>query len=192
LFSGLLAVPTYRIRSASLDDLDDVLALRQEAERWLRERGVEQWTDSWSEHARKLITDNVAASKTFVVQPDGGNQVVATVTLNGPCLDFWTEDDDLGAATYLYKLIVAREASGTGLGDAILNWASQRAHQDGRRWLRIDVWRDNERLQAYYLKRGFEHVRTVYRDWRKSGALFQRTAGSTTSAGDVELVDSAD
>jgi len=73
-------VPTYRIRSASLDDLNDVLALRQEAERWLRERGVEQWTDSWSEHARKLITDNVAASKTFVVQPDGGDQVVATVT----------------------------------------------------------------------------------------------------------------
>lgn len=80
-------MPTYRIRSASLNDLDDVLALRREAERWLRERGVEQWTDPWSEHARRLITDNVASGKTFVVQPDGGDQVVATVTrrLFGPC-----------------------------------------------------------------------------------------------------------
>jgi len=178
----------YRIRRAEAGDLDAILGLRQEAEQWLRERGIEQWTDSWSEHARKLIADNLAAGKTSVVTRDGEDQVVATVTLNGPDLDFWTEADDLDSATYLYKLIVSRSKAGTGLGDAILNWASERAAQDGKRWLRIDVWRDNHGLQDYYLKRGFHHVRTVHRDWRKSGALFQREAGSIAPATATELL----
>lgn len=186
-------MPRYRIRPAVQKDLDDVLALRRAAERWLRERGVEQWTDSWSDHARKLIADNLAAGKTWVITPDDNDgdvdQVVATVTLNGPDRDFWDPTDDPDDASYLYKLIVARHTAGTGLGDAILNWASQRAADHGNRWLRIDVWRDNQALQDYYLRRGFNHVRTVHRDWRKSGALFQREAGTTTPAGDVEIID---
>lgn len=180
----------YRLRPAVHDDLASILNLRQEAERWLRERGVEQWTDSWSEHARKLIATNLAEGKTYVIAAeDDPDRITATVTLNGPDLDFWTEDDDLESASYLYKLIVSREAAGSGLGDAILNWASERAAASGKRWLRIDVWRDNHGLQGYYLKRRFEHVRTVERDWRKSGAIFQRPAGSVTPTLGVELLD---
>jgi hypothetical protein len=40
--------------------------------------------------------------------------------------------------------------------------------------LRLDAWRTNEALHAYYRKAGFQHVRTVEYPHRGSGALFQR------------------
>jgi hypothetical protein len=38
------------------------------------------------------------------------------------------------------------------------------------------VWTTNERLQHYYLREGFTHVRTVVLAHNPSGALFQRPA----------------
>jgi hypothetical protein len=40
----------------------------------------------------------------------------------------------------------------------------------------VDVWTANERLQHYYLRQGFTHVRTVVLAHNPSGALFQRPA----------------
>jgi hypothetical protein len=40
--------------------------------------------------------------------------------------------------------------------------------------LRLDVWRDNARLQNYYLAEGFEHVRTEAPSHRLSGWMAQR------------------
>lgn len=75
------------------------------------------------------------------------------------------------------------------LGDAILNWASLRAAAAGKKWIRLDTRRDNTGLHRYYLRRGFEHVRTVFPPrWRtESGALFQRPAGSVTETPSVAL-----
>jgi hypothetical protein len=42
--------------------------------------------------------------------------------------------------------------------------------------LQVDVWTTNERLQHYYLRQGFSHVRTVVLPHNPSGALFQRPA----------------
>ncbi|CAM5431654.1 hypothetical protein STANM309S_04961 [Streptomyces tanashiensis] len=33
--------------------------------------------------------------------------------------------------------------------------------EPGAKWLRLDAWTTNKDLQAYYLRQGFEHVRTV-------------------------------
>jgi len=44
------------------------------------------------------------------------------------------------------------------------------------RWLRVDVWTTNERLQHCYLEQGFSDVRTVVLPHNPSGALFQRPA----------------
>jgi predicted N-acetyltransferase YhbS len=168
-------VSTYRIRLAVDSDLDAVIGLRTEAEQWLRERGIAQWTSEFYAHSRGLLSESVAAGAAWVVE-DGG-RVVATVTLNGPDMDFWTEADDLDSAQYLGKLIVARSHANRDLGDAIMNWASVRAEQDGKTWLRLDCRRDNTGLHRYYQLRGWIHVRTVAVEGRFSGALFQRPAG---------------
>jgi GNAT superfamily N-acetyltransferase len=172
---------SYLARPATADDIAAVLDLRTEAEDWLRRRGIQQWTPDYDDYARGVLRDAVDARTAWVIV-DGGGQVVATVSLNGADLDFWTADDQPDTGLYLGKMIVARSHAGRQLGDAVMNWASIRAYRAGKRWLRLDCRRDNKRLHAYYLDRGFTHVRTVVPPGRRteSGALFQRPAGQVT------------
>lgn len=159
------------IRKGTLDDANAVIALRVEAETWLHAAGIQQWVD----RARGIrnIRDGLEAGTTYVVENDR-SEIVASLTLGGPDFDFWTEDDAPSEALYLYKFMIGRGCRGTGLGDRLLEWACDQAREQGRRWLRLDCWRENTALQRYYLNRGFEHVRTVVVPGRGSGALFQR------------------
>jgi ribosomal protein S18 acetylase RimI-like enzyme len=168
----------YTIRPATSADLDTLMALRSEAEAWLRAAGIQQWTEDYAEHGHRILRDAVDRGVTWLITAPDGSPAGA-VTLNGPDLDFWQPADDPGDALYVYKMIVARGHDGIGLGDAILDWASRRAEAAGRSWIRLDCRRDNYQLHAYYKARGFEHVRTVLPPPRptNSGALFQRQAG---------------
>jgi GNAT superfamily N-acetyltransferase len=169
---------TYAFRPATADDLDAVIALRTEAEDWLRAAGIEQWTADYHDMARDVLRTAVERGVAWVVV-DGGT-VVATVTLNGPDLDFWQPADAPDTGLYLSKMIVARGHAGRGLGAAILNWAAGRAGWAGKEWLRLECRRDNLLLHAYYQAHGFAHLRTVKPPHRRtqSGALFQRAAGT--------------
>ncbi|GGN96281.1 hypothetical protein GCM10010112_87400 [Actinoplanes lobatus] len=71
-------------------------------------------------------------------------------------------------------MIVARSHAGLGIGGKLLAWVSEKAAEAGRHWLRLDAWRTNPHLHAYYLGHGFRHVRTIDLPHRGSGALFQR------------------
>jgi hypothetical protein len=60
--------------------------------------------------------------------------------------------------------------------DELLDWAGTRAADEDARWLRVDVWTTNERLQHHYLKQGFTSIGIVVLPHNPSGALFQRPA----------------
>lgn len=175
-------------------DLDQLLALRHDAERWLRSRGVQQWTEDYAQHARGVLMEAVSQGSAWIVNDDHG-YAVATVTIAGPDKDFWQPADDPDDALYVYKMITARTISGRGVGDLMLNFAGQLAIMAGKSWLRLDCRRDNHGLHRYYLDRGFQHVRTVWPPPRRtmSGALFQRPAEMTTDPHTtVSLVTSPD
>jgi len=158
----------HTIRPARQQDLDTLLALRREAEAWLADRGIRQWTRDMS----ALIKERLHDGRTWLLEDVGGP--FATITLSGPDMDFWRAEDEPENAIYVYKLIVARSHSGRGYGDLLLDWASDRAARAGLAWVRLDCDRSNTALHDYYLARGFEHVRTVELPHRQSGALFQR------------------
>src|SRR5690606_41060150 len=64
------------------------------------------------------------------LDPDEPATRIATIALDryaDPA--FWTQDDDPGAALYVHKLAVARPWSGSGLGDALLDWAGATAYR---------------------------------------------------------------
>lgn len=174
----------YTIRPATPDDLDAVLALRREAEQWLAANGIRQWTPDYDDYAVGVLTAWVESGAAWVVEHDG--QVVATASLNAECdPDFWgwLEVAHQATALYLGKMIVRRDHAHRKIGDAIMNWACGRVEAAGRTWLRLDVRRDNRRLQAYYLARGFRWMGTripLPPRVTESGWLGQRAARLTT------------
>ncbi|MFD3572766.1 hypothetical protein [Streptomyces sp. NPDC058644] len=71
---------------------------------------------------------------------------------------------------------MARSAAGKQLGARIIDWACRVAALEGRDWVRIDTWRSNAELHAYYERLGFKHVRTEAPSHRRSGWLAQRSS----------------
>ncbi|MFZ3475861.1 GNAT family N-acetyltransferase [Streptomyces sp. 4.24] len=161
------------IRPAAESEVDTVVALWGQAAAWLNSQGIDQWQYPPRE---ERITANIAAGECYLVEDAG--VAVATITIDrfaDP--DFWSEEEAAEPALYVHRMAVRRDVSGSELGSAMLDWASEQAKSQGLKWLRLDAWRDNGGLHAYYDSRGFEHLRTVEATGRRSGVLFQRPAG---------------
>ena len=167
-----------RIAPAVPDDLDTLIAFRDEAADWLARRGVDQWQEPWPTEDLMVegMLRNIQAGETFIVWDDDGTPA-ATITVNQWAKpELWTPEEAAEPALYAHKVTVARAYAGQGLGAELLDWAGTRAADNGAIWLRVDVWTTNEQLQHYYLNQGFTHVRTMVLPHNPSGALFQRPA----------------
>jgi ribosomal protein S18 acetylase RimI-like enzyme len=185
------------LRRAEPADLPGVLTLLADTAEWLYAQGVRQWPRRGfgPERIEPLIDERVLYlldDELRYLDPDEQAPPVATLALDDHAdPEFWTIGDDPGAALYVHKLAVARPWSGSGLGDALLDWACTAAHAAGLPWLRLDCAKNNPRLQDYYRRRGFRHVRTVDLGHRSSGALFQRRSEdlSTTAFRDLTAAE---
>ena len=164
------------IRPASPADTNALMKLRIEAEEWLAKAGIDQWrSPGFRDRALAKWQVDISEGRTWVV-PDDGGEVLGTITLARPDVDFWTRADAPDSAVYVAKLITARAAAGQQLGGRMLDWAGSVAQSQQLPWVRLDVWRDNTRLQRYYLDEGFEHVRTEAPSHRLSGWMAQRSS----------------
>ncbi|MDQ0404850.1 GNAT family N-acetyltransferase [Streptomyces sp. NPDC000349] len=166
------------IAPAEPHDLAKLLYFREEAATWLRGIGSDQWSRPYP--ADKLLA-TINAGMVFMVRD--GQTTAGTITLTPDAEEgLWTDAELSEPSLYINKLTVAREYAGQNLGGRLLDWAGDRAHRAGARWLRLDAWTTNEGLQRYYLAQGFRHVRTVYEGSavnggpRVSGWLAQRAA----------------
>jgi len=169
------------ITPAEPRDVAKLLAFRKEAAAWLRELGSDQWSRPYP--ADKLLA-TIEAGTVFMLRD--GLSTAGTITLTPDAEDgLWTDDELAEPSLFVNKLTIAREHAGQNLGGRLLDWAGDRAHRAGARWLRLDAWTTNEGLQRYYLGKGFTHVRTVREGVavnggpRVSGWLAQRCARPT-------------
>ncbi|QGV79774.1 GNAT family N-acetyltransferase [Streptomyces ficellus] len=165
-----------RIVPAEPSDLPKLLAFREEAAAWLSKLGSDQWRRPYP--ADRLMA-TIEAGVVFMVRD--GAVTAATITLTPEVeAGLWTEAELAEPSMFVNKLTVARTHAGRDLGGRLLDWAGDRAHRASATWLRLDAWTTNQPLQAYYLRHGFHHVRTVLEGGavnggpRVSGWLAQR------------------
>lgn len=166
------------ITPAVPDDLALLLAFREEAAAWISELGSNQWRRPYP--ADRLMA-TIEAGTVFMVR-DGGT-TAATITLTPEAEEgLWDEEELSEPSIFVNKLTVSRRYAGQDLGGRLLDWAGDRAFRAAAKWLRLDAWTTNEALQRYYLRQGFQHVRTVREGSavnggpRVSGWLAQREA----------------
>ena len=153
---------------------DLVHRFRDEAERWLAGRGLEQWNGARAKFAHDALDRLLDAGEMFGWEDGGEVRAVAAIT--GPDMDFWTEAEAAEPASYLGRFMVSEH--GRGWGERLLEAVASREQEEGRTALRLDCWRDNVALHRFYERHGFQHVRTVEVPGRQSGALFERRLSS--------------
>ena len=158
--------------------MDCLVRMYQAARQWLAEMGSDQWAGNTEEKARRNITCSVKRGECYLAEIDG--RPVGMITVDDYAdPEFWRPDDQPETALYVHRMVVDRSASGANVGGKLLDWANGIAAARGRRWLRLDAWRTNLQLHAYYERQGFNVVRMVDLNHRGSGALFQRSVSSS-------------
>ncbi|KSW29952.1 GNAT family N-acetyltransferase [Cellulomonas sp. B6] len=139
-----------RPEPAAPADAPAIHALRRTLEDWMADRAIDQWPVGSLPAER--IAAQVARGEWWVVRDADGLRGTLRVLDTDP--EFWGEDDT--PALYLHGLMVARRASGAGLGRALVEWAHGRARDAGVPWLRLDHRASNPHLDDVYRSWGFE------------------------------------
>jgi GNAT superfamily N-acetyltransferase len=163
------------IARATLAETDLLIAIHEEAARWLWGRGIRQWEPGT--FPRDALIGCIERGEAYLARLDGGP--VGMAILQEADEDTWgTRPDN---AVYLHGLRVLRAFAGQGLGRAILCWAEGQVAARGRIYLRLDCKADNAKLRAYYEDAGFRLVgaKTDEDDpsWRAS--LYEKRVEST-------------
>jgi GNAT superfamily N-acetyltransferase len=163
------------IRRAIPDDTPTVYEILHHAAGWLHERGYDQWPNGSPSLSYDQLLRQIGRGETWLVID--GRDPVATIAITpqgDP--DFWTPDELAQSAAYISKAAVVRSRAGEGLGALVLRWVIDHAADRGAVWARLDAWRTNQELHAYYCRQGWTYLRTVDLPHRRSGTLFQRPA----------------
>jgi protein-tyrosine phosphatase len=134
------------------EDLPTVVALFEEAGRWLESRGINQWSATVSERLRAHVAASIAAGETYLALLDG--ETVGMLRLQWADPEVWGErPPDAG---YVHALAVRRADARRGIGAALLGWAAREIAAAGRQYLRLDSMASNAALAAYYRSAGFQ------------------------------------
>lgn len=139
------------VREARPADLDAVLSILEDAARWMVSQRVSGWTPG--SFSRRRIAEIIDRDEMYLASLAG--QAVGTFALQ------WTDDETWGMgkdnAGYVHGLAIHRDFAGMAVGRELLGWSEEKVSRSGRKYLRLDCVADNEALNAYYQRAGFDY-----------------------------------
>jgi protein-tyrosine phosphatase len=145
-----------RIRRATADDAAAIVALRDEAARWLLGRGIDQWHPG--EVSRDDVLGWLSTGRVYIAERAVG--VVGSVRLAWDDPAVWgeqvTEADH--RAGYVQALVTSRSVAGEGLGRRLLAHVEQVIARSGRPLARLSCLRGNVGLERFYATAGYVEV----------------------------------
>ncbi len=165
------------IAQAGSADLDDVVAIEEDATRWLRARGIDPGQPP--RPLRDIYADRVARGDVYLARLDGAP--AAMLTLQWSDRDIWGDVPD--DAAYVHGLMVRRAFAGKHVGLGLLRWAGRVAAAAGKDYLRLDCKADNAALRAYYERAGFAYRGDMTRGSYTGSRYEQRVRGDTNAPG---------
>jgi protein-tyrosine phosphatase len=140
------------IRRARTEDADDIVAVRDEAARWLIGRGIVQWRPG--EVTADDVVGWLSTGRLYVAL--SGAALVGSVRVAWEDPEVWgPRPPDAG---YIQALVTARAAAGQGLGRLLLAHAEGVIDRSGRPLARLSCLRDNTGLESFYAAAGYLEV----------------------------------
>lgn len=147
-----------KIRTTTMDDLEEVLKLYEEARQFMREHGnPDQW--GTTHPPKEMILDDIGRGKSFVCEEDG--KLLGTFYLaveieqdyNTIYDGAWLNDDPYGV---MHR--VACPGRKKGVATFCVNWCLNQCGGN----LRIDTHHDNIPMQHMLEKNGFTRCGIIY------------------------------
>ena len=158
------------IRKTTVNQIDAVMAIIEEARRTIAALGIDQWQNGTPNRA--MILEDMSLGQGWCIEQAGHPVATFALLENGePTYDViedgaWlTPDrDGDGHVTYLaiHRVAISVACRGSGISTAVVNHASEMARSLGKTSLRIDTHRGNVVMRRMLEKHGFVHCGTIH------------------------------
>ncbi|PYV41512.1 MAG: GNAT family N-acetyltransferase [Acidobacteria bacterium] len=154
------ATPDVSIRTATSNDIEDLLALVRVCIDHLRSCGIEQWDEVYPDH--NTIERDVRSGTTFLAS--NARETVGTIVLNDHQEPEYAEvpwQFTTGRVSVIHRLMIRPSMEGKGLGRLLMHFAEARALTTGCRSIRLDAFTENPRALRLYERLGYRDAGQV-------------------------------
>lgn len=138
------------IEQAEIGDVETVLSVLREAANWLVEKGVPLWRHD--ELKRELAESDIEKGQFYLAKV--GGEVAGCVRFQNEDLEFW-DDVPHEDSAFVHRVAVRRKFAGGEVSKQIIDWAKEKARNEGKTFLRLDCAK-REKLCRLYESYGFE------------------------------------
>ena len=137
------------IRPATLEEVGDAIRILVEASFWLEQAGEMRWRPE--QFTVEALEPLVRSGELHLAFRSG--TAVGTMYLQLEDQTFWS-DVPATESLFIHKLAIAQEARGTGVANAMIEFAKLEVRRRERKYLRLDC-RDHPKIRAVYENAGF-------------------------------------
>lgn len=166
----------YHLKQAELQDQEIAVNLIDEAKRFLKAQGIDQWQTGYPD--KETIFEDIIHKRGYLITE--GAQVLAYL-----CIDFQGEpayenlkgkwESDLPYAV-IHRMAISNTYRGRGLAGVIFQKAEALCRKKGISSIRVDTDEDNIIMRHILERNGFVHCGTVWFDNSIKHA-YEKTAG---------------
>jgi GNAT superfamily N-acetyltransferase len=144
--------PAYRFANSNPADIDTIFQLFDSAIEYQKKNGY----DLWPQFERKLIEAEIAEKRHWKILHNGTVACIFSVMYSDPVI--WGAEKNADPAVYLHRITINPSYKGKGMMNIIRQWAEDHARQNGKKFVRMDTWGNNESLKSYYISCGFSYI----------------------------------
>jgi GNAT superfamily N-acetyltransferase len=112
----------------------------------------------WQKFDESLIEKEIRENRLWKILEGEEIACIFTIAHSDPLI--WGEKSD-EPALYIHRIVTNPLFRGRGYVKTIIEWAKEYGLRLGKKFIRIDTWGDNQKLNNYYLGCGFTFVGTV-------------------------------
>jgi ribosomal protein S18 acetylase RimI-like enzyme len=115
----------------------------------------------WKGFDSGLVEREISENRQWKIIVDGKIACIFAITFEDPSI--WREKDK-GDAIYIHRIVTDPAFRGRNFAQHITNWAKEYAKSNGKKYVRMDTWGDNQKLIDYYQKCGFKFLEIIIPD----------------------------
>jgi ribosomal protein S18 acetylase RimI-like enzyme len=140
-----------QIQNSTQDDLTTILALYESA----IEHQKKVFAKHWQPFERQMIENEIREKRQWKMVIE--QQVVCIFAITYNDLVIWKEKDT-DPAMYLHRIVTHPAYRGRFFVKHILVWAREFGRKQGKKFIRMDTFDDNQKLIDYYVACGFNFL----------------------------------
>ena len=147
-----------RFRKGRAEDLDAVMALVADAQKWFAEQNIDQWQDGYPTH--DIILSDILGGVNYIIELNGITAATSVVSFDGePTYSEIKGKGWLNESPYavVHRIAVADECRRKGIAKEILHYTEELCAERGIKDIRIDTHRDNVAMRSLLKKMGYTH-----------------------------------